>query len=345
MRTYIIAEMAWSHNGNFKNAVKILEGVKKSGAEAISIHLTDLESYMTMDYKCLDGKTLSNNTDSIYNYLDKINLTNEEWLEFNKLSMDLDIDLVAMCNDYKSFNFSKKMNIKKYVISAASFLEYDFIKDTVQYNNDIILRIGGATLEELDKVINFILFNNPKAKINLLAGIQLYPTPINQLQIKSIHNLKERYKNRNITIGIADHIDGDNPYAIYLPALALSYGIEIVEKHITTDRKERLEDYEAALGIEQFISFVKFIRIAEEALGDGSLDYIVNDSYERYRKVVRKKIVANKNLSKGSFVNREDLIFKRADFGAQLDKLNSIIGKKLKRNISFNEGVNLEDVE
>ena len=99
--------------------------------------------------------------------------------------------------------------MKKYVISAALFLELDLIKMMVLENNDIVLRAGGATLDEIESIVNFILSIDNSSKINILVGIQLYPTPINELHIASISSLREYFKNTNITFGLADHIDGD----------------------------------------------------------------------------------------------------------------------------------------
>jgi len=347
-KTYIIAEMAWSHNGILKNALKILNGAKKAGADAIGIHLTDLESYMTKDYKCLAGQTLSNSADNnvnIYNYLEKINLSNNEWEIFCKSARELEIDIIAMCNDINSFNFSKSLPITRYVISAASFHEYELLKSIVLYKNNLILRIGGATLDEIDNIIKSIKKINEQTEINILAGIQLYPTPVDQLHLFSIQALKEKYKDDKISFGLADHIDGDNPYAIYLPSLALAFNIDIIEKHITTDRMEKLEDYEAALGISQFKDFVDYIRICENALGNGILDYLYNDSYKKYREVSRKKIVALNNLQSGDIIIYKNITYKRSDFGEPLENLELILGRTLKVDISKDQGINNEDLK
>jgi sialic acid synthase SpsE len=346
-KIYIIAEMAWGHMGSLDKAIEYAVSVNDAGADAISIHITNLDEAITRDYKCLAGQTLSgsaDNTVSIYEYLDQINLTKADWLKFDTKTKSLGLDLVAMCNDMDSYLFSQKMKISAYVLSAASFLEYDLIEIIAINHNDIILRIGGATINEIDTVINFILDNNPKVQINLLAGIQLYPTPIEQLHIESIKILKDRYKNKPITLGLADHIDGDNPYAIYLPALALPLGITTIEKHITTDRKEKLEDYEAALGFDQFKDFVRYVRIAEKALGDGSINYLINDYYEKYRQVSRKKIVARTDIKEGEVFTKSNVTYKRSDYGASMDMLHKILGNKANKKISRNQGITLEDI-
>ena len=122
--TYIIAEMAWGYTGNYEKAIQILNGIKESGGDAVGIHITSMVDYMVKDYKCIAGQTLSDSADestSIYEFLEQINMSDEDWLKFGKVADGLGIDLVVMCNDIPSFEFSKKLNVKKYVVASAIF--------------------------------------------------------------------------------------------------------------------------------------------------------------------------------------------------------------------------------
>lgn len=341
--------MAWGYTGEYNTAIEILKATKESGANAIGIHITDMETYMTKDYLCTAGQTLSDrdepkDSENVYDYLNKINMSKEEWLKFDEEASKLGVDIVAMCNDYESFIFSKQMNVSQYVIAASLFHENNLLKQIVKYKNDIIIRIGGASLQEIDDIVSFILNINENAKINLLAGIQLYPTPINQLHIKSIKTLIDRYKDKNVTLGIADHIEGDHKYAKYLPAIALAYNIATIEKHITTDRSLKLEDYEAALSGDQFKEFVDYIRIAEVALGDDNLNYLINPENEKYRLVLRKRVLAGQEIKEGTTISEDMLVFMRCDKGVELEYMSEIVGKKAARNIEKHTGIERTDV-
>ena len=56
MSTYIIAEMAWAHDGSVEKAIRIMKAAKESGADAIGIHITDLPSYMVPHYGSGEGR-------------------------------------------------------------------------------------------------------------------------------------------------------------------------------------------------------------------------------------------------------------------------------------------------
>ncbi len=55
--------------------------------------------------------------------------------------------------------------------------------------------------------------------------------------------------------------------AVTLPALAVSFGADLVEKHITLDRTAKGFDYESALEKDAFASMVELIRETEKAFG------------------------------------------------------------------------------
>ena len=100
---------------------------------------------------------------------------------------------------------------------------------------------------EVQEVVAEIRKHASTVQVILLGGIQLYPTPIQDLRLKSLSTLRNKFKDAYLEFGLADHIDGENPFAKFLPALALCFGATVLEKHITTNREEKLEDYEAAL--------------------------------------------------------------------------------------------------
>ena len=334
-QTYIIAEMAWSHNGKLSNALALLDGAQEAGANAISIHITSMNDYMVKNYKCIAGQTLSadtetNSDDTIFDILNKLNLKQEDWLTFEKKLRKKNIDLLVMANDFPSFQFSKKLSVSAYVLSPASFQEYQLIREITYTKKPIYLRTGGATLNEVQEVVAEIRKHASTVQVILLGGIQLYPTPIQDLRLKSLSTLRNKFKDAYLEFGLADHIDGENPFAKFLPALALCFGATVLEKHITTNREEKLEDYEAALGIKQFKEFVDFIRVAELGIGLPDLEYMDNitGAYKKYREVSRKKIVALKNIKCGEYISKTKFTLKRSDHGLDMSWAHKIINYK-----------------
>ena len=105
----IIAEMAWSHDGSVSKAIKLLRAAKNSGANYFGIHITNLKTYMSKYYQNSPGKVSQGKENlDIFKYLDKINLTNKNWIMLKKRANKINMKLCVMPNDLESLAFTKK---------------------------------------------------------------------------------------------------------------------------------------------------------------------------------------------------------------------------------------------
>jgi sialic acid synthase SpsE len=338
-KTYVIAEMAWGHDGSLEQAIEISKKAKEAGADAISIHITDLEQTMVKHYGSGEGKVSSGRESLvIYKYLESINLSNEDWIKFEKKIREIGLELVVMPNDFNSLEFTENyLNPDFYVISAACFVEEEFLRKVASKKRKTIFRIGGAYLGEIEKAIN-IFISEGNDKIILLHGFQNYPTKLEETNIKQLETLRKIF---NCEVGLADHIDGEDPLAKVIPILALAYGATYIEKHITLDRSRKSEDFESALNPADFKEFVYFIRGAEIALGNYNFTEL-SEAALNYRNVSRKRIVAKDNIKSGELITKEKISFKRSDVGLQPDQINLVINRTAKENINIDEAISLE---
>ena len=75
---FVIAELAWAHDGNLDKAIGIVQGAARAGADAFSIHVTSLPDYMVPHYGNPDTVSAGKPSSGIYQYLERINLDFEE---------------------------------------------------------------------------------------------------------------------------------------------------------------------------------------------------------------------------------------------------------------------------
>ena len=155
---FIIAEMAWSHDGSVENARRIIGGAADAGADAISLHITSMKDYMVRDYGCSAGQTLSvgKEKENIYDYLDRINLKDSDWEELFSYAKSSGLAVCAMPNDIQSLGLCGRLNPDIYVIASACFVEENLVTEVAKQRKPVILRIGGASLGEIENTIDLI---------------------------------------------------------------------------------------------------------------------------------------------------------------------------------------------
>ena len=167
--------------------------------------------------------------------------------------MDLDIILASRYFKIKSFDFAEKWKPEAYVIPTSNFEEYSFIQKIGASGKPVYLRVGGASLGEIETTVK-ILKNTGSGQVTLLYGHQNYPTSIEDTNLGFIPYLKKSF---NLPVGIAEHVDGDDEFSVVAPLLAIPLGVSCIEKHLTHDRSKRGEDFEAALNREEFEKWCK----------------------------------------------------------------------------------------
>lgn len=340
-RTLIIAEMAWAHDGSIDKAIAIMKAAHKAGADSISIHITDLPEYMVSYYGNGEGRVSAGKEKlDVYKYLENINPTLDDWRRFNTVAKEIGIGLCVMPNDFPSLEFaSNELRPEYLVLTAASFVEPDFVRAVADKRCTTILRIGGATLGEIESAVNLFRAASD-AELILLHGFQNYPTKLEETNIRQLRVLQEMFSTK---VGLADHIAGDSQIAKVIPILALAYGASVIEKHITWDRTENGEDFEAALNPSDFEEFVENVRAAEIALGQANWGSL-SEAALRYRNISRKRIVAANDLPIGTLLTKNDITFKRSDFGVTGEQIDAVLGRTLKVALKKNEGISLEDL-
>jgi sialic acid synthase SpsE len=327
---YIIAEMAWSHDGSVENAKAIIKGAADAGADAISVHITSVKDYMVRNYGSAAGKGVSAGKEQevIYNYLESINPQDADWEELFAYARSLGLAVCAMPNDIQSLRLCKKLEPDAYVIAAACFIEEEFVSEVAGEMKPVILRIGGATLGETESTVNLIR-QQGSGEMVLLHGFQSYPTRIEDTHLNLLPTLKIAFQ---LPVGLADHVDAESPLALIVPLVALASGASVIEKHVTHDRKLKGEDFESALNPDELKQFVGYTREVEKSFGSSSFTPL-SEAEKRYREVSRKRTVATRLIKKGEKIAREDITFKRADDGIYPDEIGFVVGRTAKEDI------------
>jgi N,N'-diacetyllegionaminate synthase len=327
--TFIIAEMACSHDGSIELAKKIIDGAINANADAIQFQIWKHQDIVVPDHPDID-------------LLLKVELSYENW---NTLAdyvryKDPNMEIIACVYDSDSAEFANNICVDAYKIHTADLSNPFFIKEVAAYGKRIDLSVGASTYSEITDAISWIN-DTSDSEIWLMYGKQLFPTMPSDAEIMQAVSIANVFE---LSLGYQDHSDADSKEAFFLPIAARGAGICIQEKHITHDRSLKGADHQAALNPDEFEEFVKAIRTIDLALGDGK-PHPFSDAEKKYRIYSKKSLVAKKSLSKGAIIKRSDIVALRTkDLGLPPDCIDLIIGKTLLNSIEAFSLVKHEDV-
>ena len=162
-----------------------------------------------------------------------------------------------------------------------------------------------------------------------------YPCSYEEVNLNAMITMKNKL---DCLVGYSDHTLG-----IIVPVIATALGAVVIEKHFTLDKNLPGPDHSASLEPEELKIMVKEIRKTETILG--SFNKKPTDSEKNIMKLVRKSVVANQDIDKGSLIDKDMIIIKRPGSGIKPVDFEKIIGKKAKRKITKDEIIQYNMVE
>ena len=168
-----------------------------------------------------------------------------------------------------------------------------------------------------------------KKKVKLLHCTSEYPAPIEDINLKAMQNMRDTF---GLKIGYSDHSEG-----IQVPCMAVALGAVVIEKHFTLDRNLDGPDHCASLEPGELKSMVRGIRSTEIILG--SVNKYPADAELENRDVVRKSLVAAKNISIGERFSQDNLAIKRHGTGRSPMAYWSLIGVEATKDYSMDESI------
>ncbi len=329
-RALIICEIGVNHNGSVSLAKKMIKQAKLLGADIVKIQIFKTNEIIVPNSKTANYQKKNTKIKDQYNLLKKLELSfrNIEKLIFYANKIKIKISASVFDNESAKFLIKKKTDFIK--IPSGEITNLKLLKLLSQYNKNIIISTGMASVKEISKAINILTSSGlKKSKISLLHCISDYPAKIKNINLASINFLKKKFR---IKVGFSDHTD-----SCEVPGLAILAGATIIEKHFTLNKKLTGPDHKASLNPTQFKKMVKLIREYEAILGKEEKK--VNDQEKKNMIHVRKSLVAKKNINKGDKFTEINLTVKRPGDGICASNYFNYLNKIAKKNYQVNEKI------
>jgi N,N'-diacetyllegionaminate synthase len=185
-----------------------------------------------------------------------------------------------------------------------------------------------SDLKEISEALGILLkAGTCKENITILHCNTEYPTPMKDANLLAMLTIRDTF---GVSVGYSDHTLG-----IEVPIAAVALGATVIEKHFTLDRTMPGPDHQASLEPDELKEMVNAIRNIEQALGNGIKKPSASEQINRL--VVRKSIVATRDIKRHEVFSDENLAVKRPGTGLNPMLWNKILGKKAKRDFKKDE--------
>jgi len=320
--TYIIAEAGVAHFGSFDLAKALVDMAVEAEADAVKFQVYQTERLISkgsQDWiKRLKTKELSYST----------------FRELKEYCIQQKIEFLATPHEEYSSDFLDELGVPAFKVGSGEVSNTPFISHLAAKGKPLLISTGLHNDRSIQEILE-TCYAKDCQEIALFHCVTAYPTPVDQVNLRSIPWMSQRY---GVPVGYSDHTVG---YMIPLAAVAM--GAHLIEKHICLDKEiTGSQDCQVACNRHDLIDFVESIRTIESALGVEGKELM--DAARPAMDWARKSIVAARDIEAGDTLTAKDVIIKRPGTGISPDKMDQVIGKKLRRAISKDEVLQREDL-
>lgn len=330
--TFIIAELSANHMNDYKIAEDTIKAIAKSGADAVKFQTytpntitldCDNEYFQIKQGTIWDGQVL-------YNLYEDAFMPWDWQPKLKKLAQDLGLIVFSSPFDETSVDFLEDMDVGAYKIASFEITDIPLIEYVAGKNKPVIISTGIATKKDIELAIDTCK-KQGNNNIAILKCTSSYPAPLDEINLKTIPDLKENFKT---VVGLSDHTLGSD-----VSIASVAMGAKIIEKHFILDRNMGGLDSEFSMEPDEFKQMVDSIRNVEKALGKVSYD--LSDRMKSNREFSRSLFVVE-DIKKGDVLTKDNVKSIRPGFGLHPKYLNEILGKVVLRDVKRGTPFKLE---
>ena len=252
---FIVAEIGINHNGDLGTARRLISAALLAGCDAVKFQKRTVDVVYTPQELAQPRPNPFGPTNG--DLKRGLEFGADQYRTIDEYCKLHNILWFASCWDEASVDFIEQFGPPCYKIASASLTDDNLLRHHRRYNRPVILSTGMSTIEQIDHAVEVFGTDD----LILMHTTSTYPSQLEELNLRAIHTLAERY---GVPVGYSGHEVG-----LPTSVAAAVMGACMIERHITLDRAMWGSDQAASVEPQGFAKLVRDIRAIEKATGDG----------------------------------------------------------------------------
>jgi len=265
MKPYLIAEIGINHNGDVEIAKKLIDQSKDAGFDAVKFQKRHIETVYSKEQLDSPRESPWGKTTREQKY--GLEFEKKEYDEIDKYCKEKNIEWFASAWDIQSLKFLDQFDLKYHKIASAMIIDQNFLIEVSKRKKHTFISTGMSQTKDIDNAVN--IFRNGNCSFELMHCVSTYPMKIEDANLATIHQLKEKYK---CDVGYSGHENG-----IAISVCASVLGATSIERHITLDRTMYGSDQSASIEFDGMKKMVGQIGVMLKAIGTPSIGKIIDE--------------------------------------------------------------------
>ena len=313
----IVAELSANHNHDLDLALRTIDAVARSGADAVKLQ-TYTPDTITFPAVSEVFRIRSNSSWHGRTLYDLYSEAYTPW-EWHAQLFDRAIENGLVCFsspfDPSAIAFLEDLNAPAYKVASPEITDLPLIRLMAETGKPVIISTGVATAADITLAVDTCR-EVGNSQIVVLQCTSSYPAKVSDANLRTMADMRARF---GVLVGLSDHT---TDHVTSTAATAL--GACFIEKHVILDRGLGGTDSGFSLEPAEFAKMVRLVRETESALG--RVTYDLSPNALESRRFARSLFVVE-DVAPGDTVNVENVRSIRPADGLPPLALPSILGR------------------
>lgn len=329
---FIIAEAGVNHNGNLEMAIQLIETAVEAGADAVKFQTFDADRLATADAPKAEYQLRTTGAaESQLEMLRSLQLSREDHNVLKSKCVEQGILFMSSPFDEESVELLAELDVAVFKVPSGEINNLPYLSLMASKGKPMIVSTGMASMNEVAEAVN-VISNSGDPGVVLLQCVSNYPANPADVNLNAMTTMSDAF---GVPTGFSDHTLG-----LSVTSAAVALGATVIEKHFTLDRTLPGPDHPASLEPYELTEMVRAIRTVESALGDGRKEPAPSET--NTAAVVRKSLVARKDIAAGTTLDQSNVSARRPGTGLSPALMPKIIGRVAKVRISEGQIIDFE---
>jgi sialic acid synthase SpsE len=322
---FFVIEEGQANWGDFHKALKMIDLAAEVGADAIEFQFAIASDFYVKDHEGL----------KIY---ESVQLPIEKMCGLVQYSKKRGLEFITAPLSYNLIEPLIKAGTSAFNINASDINNPQMLEYVSKSGLPFFISLPLADETEINWAIERVEKSN--SNYVLLHGQHTMASGEHGVQVEhsSLGYVETIKRNFNGFSGYIDH----SPY-IWMPACAVAAGADVITKHLCISRDEKGPDWQVCLEPAEMKEAIIIARKMKASINVKEKVLAPGEHFDK--SVMRRSIVAARQILKGEKLTLNEVNFKRPGDGLAPSQTLLIIGKNAIRDIQFDEQIKTDDVE
>jgi sialic acid synthase len=331
--TFVIAEIGHNHQGDIEKCKALFRAAVEAGAHAVKLQKRDNRALFTDEMYDSPYNSENAYAPTYGAHREKLEFGRDEYLELKRYAIELGTIFFSTAFDFPSADFLQDIDLPAYKLASGDLNNLPLLRYVASFGKPMIVSTGGGTMEDVQRAYDAIMPIN--SNLCIMQCTSGYPPPHEELNLRVIETFVQSFP--DIVIGFSSHDSG-----VAMPIVGYMLGARIFEKHFTLNRAWKGTDQAFSLEPAGLRKVVRDLDRARIALGDGVKRRFASEEPPLFK--MGKKIVAARNLGRGTVLTMADLAFKSPNDGLPPYRADDFVGRTLLTDLSKDDNLSYEAI-